>query len=119
MKMHSGKYKCNLRHEQSHMLHVHDAAKTAIVELDSETESLEDYEEQIGQRISYEPPSDALKSTMMMLVEEVSESTGIFEQLDTTTVVPVVKSSLKPSPLPATTIANVLEPKHRHKGSHD
>lgn len=81
LKMHSGKYKCNMKHENSHVLHIHDA-KSVIVELDSENGSMEDdYDENDIGRVSFEPPiiaEDALKSTMMMYVEEVSESNRLF-----------------------------------------
>ena len=80
LKMHDGKYKCSLKHEKSHVLHVHDA-ESAIVELDSENGSLEDEYDDDKRRVSFEPPiigEDALKSTMMMYVEEVSESNRVY-----------------------------------------
>lgn len=80
LKMHGGKYKCSSKHEKSHVLHVHDA-ESVIMELDSDNGSLEDEYDDDIRRVSFEPPiisDDALKSTMMMYVEEVSESNRLF-----------------------------------------
>lgn len=80
LKMHGGKYKCSSKHKKSHVLHVHDA-DSVIVELDSDNESLEDEYDDDIRRVSFEPPiiaDDALKSTMMMYVEEASESSRLF-----------------------------------------
>ncbi|XP_070493051.1 uncharacterized protein, partial [Chironomus tepperi] len=79
--MHAGKYKCSSKHEKSHVLHVH-YDNSAIVELDNDDGSIEDeYDDEISRRISYEPPiiaDDALKSTMMMYVDETSESSRLY-----------------------------------------
>jgi hypothetical protein len=84
LKQHGGKYKCSSKHEKSHVLHVHDA-DSVIVELDSDNVSLEDEYDDAIRRVSFEPPiigDDALKSTMMMYVDEVSESSRLFSNFE-------------------------------------
>lgn len=71
---HSGKYKCNIHHLNSHVLYVTESVKMSVIEEESKID--DDENDHMEVRISFEPPienDDELKSTMMIFVDEISE----------------------------------------------
>lgn len=71
---HSGKYKCNIHHLNSHMLYVN--RNTESIEMSVFDDNENEEEDHLEVRVSFEQPvgeDNELKSTMMIFVEEISE----------------------------------------------
>lgn len=69
---HSGKYKCNIHHQNSHVLYVNENAEMIEVSV-FEKDDDDDEDDHLEVRVSFEPPvveDELIKSTMMIFVEE-------------------------------------------------
>lgn len=68
---HSGKYKCNINHKNSHALYVNENDKPIEISVDED--------DHLEVRVSFEPPieeRDELKSTMMVFMEDWTDSSS-------------------------------------------
>jgi hypothetical protein len=75
---HSGKYKCNINHKNSHALYVNENQKPVEISVDED--------DHLEVRVSFEPPieeeREELKSTMMALMEDWTERSGEISEED-------------------------------------
>lgn len=73
---HSGKYKCNIHHQNSHVLYVNENTES----IEMSVFEKHDEDDHLEVRVSYEPPvqdNELVKSTMMIFVEEITETNGL------------------------------------------
>lgn len=73
---HSGKYKCNIRHQNSHVLYVNENTES----IEMSVFEKHDEDDHLEVRVSYEPPvqdNELVKSTMMIFLEEITETNGL------------------------------------------
>jgi hypothetical protein len=78
---HSGKYKCNIKHKNSHALYVNENDKPIEISVDDE--------DHLEVRVSFEPPIEEkkyeLKSTMMIFMDDFSDSNSDEEHREPST----------------------------------